>query len=195
MALSDVVEKLVKLPTRTKAVAMVVVCAFFGGIFYFVFYSELIEKLEKLDKDVTRLQGEKATYEDRKQKFQAFRAEVNRLLEEQKELLKVLPDEANLSTFLESIHAQAELAGVQIVTYDQGGAARKDFYAQIPVKMSVSGSYHQLCKFFYYLERDVKRIVKVENLSLVNPTMGPDGIVLKADFVASTFHFIGQRPG
>ena len=54
MALAEVVEKFVKLPNRTKAVAMVVTCAFFGGIFYFVFYSDLIHKSEKLDKNVTR---------------------------------------------------------------------------------------------------------------------------------------------
>lgn len=195
MAFSDVIERIAKVSNRTRGIVVVVICGIIGGAFYFMVYSDQIEESARLDRKVTELQGEKATYEDRKQKYQAFRAEVNKLLEEQKELLKVLPDESNISTFLESIHAQAELSGVQILTYDQRPEIRQDFYAQIPVSLTVSGSYHQLAKFFYYLERDVKRIVKIQGLGLTTPTITPNGVVLKAAFTASTYRFVGQKPG
>ena len=195
MAVSDVIERIAKISNRARIAVVVVVCALIGGVFYFMVYSDQIDESSRLDRKVTELQGEKATYEDRKQKYQAFRAEVNKLLEEQKELLKVLPDEANISTFLESIAAQAALSGVQILTYEPQPEIRQDFYAQIPVRMAVSGSYHQLAKFFYYLERDVKRIVKIEGLSLTAPAPTPTGVQLQASFVASTYRFIGKRPG
>lgn len=195
MALSDVIERIAKVSNRTRAIVVIAICAIIGGAFYFMVYSDQIEESARLDRKVTELQGEKATYEDRKQKYQAFRAEVNKLLEEQKELLKVLPDESNISTFLESIHAQAELSGVRILTYDQRPEVRRDFYAEIPVSLTVSGSYHQLAKFFYYLERDVKRIVKIQGLGLTSPAVTPNGVVLKAAFTASTYRFVGKKPG
>jgi len=193
--LAESIEQFAKTPPKTKLAAAGLLTAFFGAIFYFVFYSDLSDEDTRLERDIVRLEQEKRKYEDRKQRYRAFRAEVNQLLEKQKELLKVLPDDANISSFLESIHAQAELAGVSILTYDPRREVRRNFYAQIPVRMTISGSYHQIQKFFYYMERDVKRIVKIDGLSLSAPKRVAAGMVLKANFSASTFRFIGKRPG
>jgi len=189
--ISAAVEKFTKATTQVKVVALLLITVFLGSVFYFVFYSDLSDEVRRLDQQVVVLQGEKAKYEDRKQRYRAFRAEVNKLLEEQKELLKVLPDEANISTLLQSIHAQAELSGVNILTYDQQGEIRRNFYAQIPVRMTISGSYPQIQRFFYNLQKDVKRIIKIENLLLGYAKGG----ALQAQFVASTFRFVGKRPG
>ena len=194
MSISDQVERFVKTPPKVKVAVIIVFTAVLGGIFYYLFYSDLVDKGTALEAKIKVAKAEKAKYEDRKQRYRAFRAEVNKLLEEQKELLKVLPDQANISTFLQSIHAQAELAGVQILTYDQRPEVPQSFYAQIPVRMTISGSYHQLSKFFYFMEKDVKRIVKIQDLLLSTPVKTANGIVLRAQFVASTFRFVGKRP-
>lgn len=194
MALSDVMERFVRTPTRVKVIALLAISAFIGAIFYFVFYSDLADKAKIMAAQVTQLKAEKAKYLDRKQRYRAFRAEVNKLLDEQKELLKVLPDDANISTFLQSIHAQAAAAGVNILTYDQRPEVRQSFYAQIPVRMTISGSFHQISKFFYYMEKDLKRIVKIQDLLLTSPTQTEQGVVLRAQFVISTFRFVGKRP-
>jgi type IV pilus assembly protein PilO len=173
--------------------AVALVC---GGYYYFV-YGDMLDEQEKLEKDQARLQKEKAEYENRKKEYLAFRNEVNALLEEQKELLKVLPKRDDIEQFIESVQSQIELAGLAKVSSVREAAVPVDMYIKIPVRMSLVGSYHQIDHFFKNVG-DLKRIVNIEDLtlepvSLAAPLDGPNP--LKANFVATTFQFIDKGAG
>lgn len=192
MALAEQMERLSKAPLKHKVLGLVLVSALIGAVFYFVFYSDGADQLASLDRQVSNLETEVASYEQKKQQYMAFRAEVNKLLEEQKELLKVLPTDAEIPTFLQSLHAQAELSGLNILSFDPKGERRKNFYAEIPVSMAISGSFHQINKFFYSVGL-LKRIVNIQNLALGAPTPTEQGVMLKADFEANTFRFLAPQ--
>jgi type IV pilus assembly protein PilO len=170
MALAEQIERFSKAPLKYKALGLVLVSAFIGAVFYFVFYSDGQDQLTRLDREVKGLQEEVASYEEKKKKYMAFRAEVNKLLEEQKELIKVLPTEAEIPTFLQSLHAQ------------------------IPVRMAITGTFHQITKFFHSVGQ-LKRIVNINDLNLGTPAVTEHGVMLRANFVASTFRFIAPQGG
>lgn len=192
MAVSDQLEQFLKAPVKHKALGLLGITVFFGAIFYFMFYSDLSDRLNNLETQVVTLKQEVASYEDKMQKYEAFRAEVNKLLEEQKELVKVLPTKRQIPEFLKQLHGQGELAGLNILTFQPRGERRKNFYAKIPVRMAIVGTYHQISKFFYSVGR-LKRIVNIQNVSLGNGKLIERGVLLKASFVASTFRFLSPK--
>jgi type IV pilus assembly protein PilO len=194
MALAEQIERFSKAPLKHKALGLLLVSAFFGAIFYFVFYSDGADELSKLENKVKLLEMEVASYEEKKQKYMAFRAEVNKLLEEQKELLKVLPTDAEMPTFLQSLHAQGELAGLNILTFQPSAERRQNFYAVIPVHMAIAGTYHQINKFFYAVGQ-LKRIVNIQDVALGGARATEAGVVLRASFLASTFRFLSPKKG
>lgn len=197
MTYSELSERFAKAPNSTKAIALLLITALFGAVFWTVFYSDAADRLDGLQRTIKQLSEEKSDYEDKKQKYMSFRAEVKKLLHQQKELIKVLPTEAEISSFLQSLHAQAELAGLNIVTFDKQPEVRKGFYAKIPVRMVISGRYHQITKFFYSVSK-LKRIVNIQDVLLDTPKTTQEGVVLQAKFVASTFRFVGEpaaKPG
>jgi type IV pilus assembly protein PilO len=189
MTTHELIEKFSKTPTQHKAIGLALVSVFFGVLFYFVFYSDVDEQSKRLDREIRQLQQDKVSYEEKRVKYDRFRAEVNTLLEEQKELIKVLPVDAEIPAFLQSVHAQGELSGLNILTFEPMPEIMKNFYAQIPVKMVISGTYHQINKFFYSVGQ-LKRIVNIQDLTLGNPVPTEHGVYLKAEFVASTFRFV-----
>jgi type IV pilus assembly protein PilO len=193
MNTSELVEKFSKAPTRSKAIGLVVLTGVFGAIFYFMFYSDMDTQADNLERKIKQLRQEKASYEEKQQKYNSFRAEVNKLLEEQKELIKVLPTDAEIPAFLQALHAQGELSGLNILTFEQQQEQRLNFYAKIPVKMSISGTYHQINKFFYAVGQ-LKRIVNVQDVSFETPTATEQGVLLKATFTASTYRFLESAP-
>ncbi|MCB9555677.1 MAG: type 4a pilus biogenesis protein PilO [Deltaproteobacteria bacterium] len=195
MALSDTIERYSRLPQSTRVAVIVAITAAIAAAFYFLLYADISDEAAALKRNVATAEADKAKYEARKQNYDAVRADVNRRLQEEKEVLKVLPADANIFTFLQSIHAQAALAGVNILTYDPQRERQQKFYAEIPVQMTISGTYHQISKFFYYMqsEKDVKRIVKIEDLLLGQGKAAPEGVVLRAQFVASTFRYVSQK--
>jgi type IV pilus assembly protein PilO len=189
MTTSDLIERLGRASNRQKLAGVALITVIFGAVFYFVFYSEAAETAGRLDRKIATAQADKLSYEEKRRRYNSFRAEVNKLLEEQKELLKVLPTDAEIPTFLQSIHAQGELSGLNILTFEQKPEQPQQFYATIPVKMEINGSYFQINKFFYSIGQ-LKRIVNIRDVKLTAATPTEAGVMLKAEFVASTFRFI-----
>ena len=171
------------------------VVALTGGYWYF-FYSDMQDEQAQLEKDKARLEKEKHEYEKRKQEYLAFRNEVNALLEEQKELLRVLPKADDIEQFIENVQAQIELSGLSTVESVRGPAQPVEMYVKIPIKMSLTGTYHQINRFFKQVG-ELKRIVNIEDLSLdpVSLAVAPDQQnQLKANFTATTFMFTDKAP-
>ena len=167
-----------------------VVALLAGGYWYF-FYSDMQDEQAQLEKDRTRLEAEKKDYEKRKAEYLAFRNEVNSLLEAQKELLRVLPKSDDIEQFIENVQAQIELSGLTKVESTREAQQPVEMYVKIPIKMSLTGTYHQINHFFIQVG-DLKRNVNIEDLSLdpVQLGVGPDQPnLLKANFTATTFMF------
>lgn len=194
MNFGELIEKFANVPPAQRVVLVGTMCGLLGAAFYFMFYADLAEKETKLNYKIATLNDEKQKYEDKKRRYMSFRAEVNKLLEEHKELVKVLPNDAEVPAFLQSIHGQAELADLNILTFDLRPEIQQGFYAKIPVYMAVTGSYHRINKFFYQVGR-MKRIVNIEDVSFSAPTKGEKGIELRAIFTTSTFRFIESKKG
>ncbi|MDB4968266.1 MAG: pilO [Myxococcales bacterium] len=173
-----------------------VIAVLTGGYYYF-FYSDMLDEQAQLEKDRDRLEKEKKDYEKRKQEYLAFRNEVNALLEEQKELLRVLPKRDDIEQFIENVQAQIELSGLSKVASIREAAQPVEMYVKIPIRMSLTGTYHQINHFFKQVG-DLKRIVNIEDLSLdpvalQTPIDQPNQ--LKANFVATTFMFTDKGSG
>jgi type IV pilus assembly protein PilO len=72
-----------------------------------------------------------------------------------------------------------------------------EMYVKIPVRMSLTGTYHQINHFFKQVG-ELRRIVNIEDLALdpVSLAIGVDQAnQLKANFVATTFMFIDKGIG
>jgi type IV pilus assembly protein PilO len=193
----NLIEKLNKTPTKQKVAILVFISAFFGAIFYFMFYSDLITASDNLDRKMKERRDERASYAEKQRQYASFRQEVMKLLEEQKELVKVLPTDSEIPTFLQAVHAQGELSGLNILTFEQLPEQQRNFYAVIPVRMAISGTYHQVLKFFHAVGQ-LKRIVNISNVSLTAGAATEQGVVLSASFLASTFRFLAPpepQPG
>ena len=182
-------DKLAAVPLIAKIGGIVGVVVLMGGGYWYLFYSDLIQEREQFQAETERLSKEKKDYEKRKAEYLAFRNEVSQLLEEQKELLRVLPKRDDIEQFIESVQSQIELSGLQKVTSVREGATPVEMYIKIPVKMQLSGTFHQINRFFKNVG-DLKRIVNIEDLELV-PTdeKSSAGTVVRANFIATTFQF------
>ena len=195
MALADNIEQFSKLPIQHKALAFGFVAVGLGVIFYFVFYSDLVDQENALIRKIGTLETEKSAFEQKKAEYLSLRNKVAKLEEGQRDLLKVLPTASEIHSLLQTIHAQAELAGLNILNFEQQPEMRERYYARIPVKLNISGTFHQVLRFFYNVGK-LKRIVNIQNVSFsfqVNNQLNTKGIKLHANFLASTFRFLAKE--
>ena len=198
--MDELLRKLRKMTPAKKVGLTVAVVSLMALIDYQFFYSDAATRIGSAQAHEAELQDEMAGYQRRRGEYLGFRAELEDLEKEQRELLKALPKRAEIPSFLASVQEQAELVGLEVLTVDIGQEAPQDQYLRIPVKMEVRGSYHQIARFFRNVS-ELQRIVDVENLSIVpdkDKATGGDGQgaappKLRAKFVAATFR-LDDRP-
>ena len=194
--MQEMFDKLAAYPLIAKVGTLVGVVALLTGGYWYFFYSDLTDEEVQIVRRKDELTAEKKDYEKRKSQYLAFRNEVAQLLEEQKELLQVLPKNDDMEQFIESVQAQVEMAGLTKVSSQREAPISMDLYVKIPIRMSAVGSYHQINQFFKSVG-DLKRIVNIEDLQLTSAgdSKDPNKTPLKATFVATTFQYLDKPAG
>lgn len=196
-------DKLAAAPLGQKLGGLAAVILLIVGGYYYFYLSDMQDELASLQTKTAQLKEERKGYEERERQYNQYRNEVNDLLEQQKELMRVLPKRDDIEQFIESVQAQIELSGLSKVTSVRENAVPMDMYTKIPIKMTLTGSYHQINHFFKNVG-DLKRIVNIEDLALTMaaantaaavPVAASAPRLLTANFVASTFQFNEKKGG
>jgi type IV pilus assembly protein PilO len=116
--------------------------------------------------------------------LEAQQQQVNRYVER---LEKQLPSKAEMAALLSDINQAGLGRGLQFELFKPGQVVVKDYYAELPIDIKVTGTYHDLGEFAADMAR-MPRIVTLNNLAL---TTGKDG-VLSLDAIAKTFRYLDQ---
>lgn len=100
-------------------------------------------------------------------------------------LEKQLPSKAEMDALLSDINQAGIGRGLQFELFKPGQVVAKDYYAELPIDIKVSGNYHDVGAFSSDIA-NLPRIVTLNNMSLV---AGKDGI-LTLDAIAKTFRYL-----
>ncbi|WEF32537.1 type 4a pilus biogenesis protein PilO [Pseudoduganella chitinolytica] len=102
-------------------------------------------------------------------------------------LEKQLPSKAEMAALLSDINQAGLGRGLQFELFKPGQVVVKDYYAELPIDIKVSGNYHDIGAFAGDMA-NLPRIVTLNNMAL---TTGRDG-TLTLDAVAKTFRYLDQ---
>jgi type IV pilus assembly protein PilO len=111
------------------------------------------------------------------------------------EALTELPENKDVEELLAQLNDIGKKSGLEISRVEPGGetVGGGDFFARIPIRMAVSGNYHEIAMFLQEVA-NMRRIVNVNNIKLDAPTMRNEKVVLQSSFMATTFRFVEQAP-
>lgn len=172
------------LPKLALWIAVVVVCAIIGWLLVWK------EQLDQLD----QLRQQEATLKDqyRLKIQQAINLEELRRQKEQVNqsvltLEKQLPSKAEMDALLSDINQAGIGRGLQFELFRPGQVVLKDYYAELPITVRVSGRYHDLGAFTSDIA-NLPRIVTLNNLNI--QTMKTSQLSL--DAVAKTFRYLDE---
>ena len=102
-------------------------------------------------------------------------------------LLKQLPNKAEMESLLIDINQAGLGRGLQFDLFKPGNESIKDFYAELPIQLRLTGSYHDLGAFTGDIAK-LSRIVTLSDITLENTAGG----VLKMDTTATTFRYLDE---
>jgi type IV pilus assembly protein PilO len=172
-----------------------IVSALVGAGYYLVFYGELATKIERAESQEHQLQRELADARQNEQLYQRDLAELTDRQQRQNQLAKVLPSTTEYPAFLSSIQTVANVSGIALTSWAPEPERAEQFYARVPMNLSLEGKFHQIAKFFYGVGQ-LDRIINMEDISITTPHLVDKDIVVKVTALATAFRALNatDRP-
>jgi type IV pilus assembly protein PilO len=104
------------------------------------------------------------------------------------QLEKQLPGKAEMDALLSDINQAGLGRGLQFELFKPGQVAVKDYYAELPITIKVSGRYHDMGAFAGDIA-NLSRIVTLHNLVITGATKDSSG-ALSMDATARTYRYL-----
>ncbi|NVJ06980.1 type 4a pilus biogenesis protein PilO [Myxococcus sp. AM001] len=187
-------DQFVKAPPAIKfgGLAAVVVALTVANFFMFIQPTEEAIKAQVAQR--RKLDMELADKSEIAQNLNERRREMDVLEQKLSEALTELPEQRDIEELLAQINDIGKKSGLQIssVTPDKESVGGGEFFARIPIKMTVSGNYHEIAIFLQEMA-NMRRIVNVNNIKLDSATLKNEKVVLQSSFLATTFRFVEQK--
>ena len=149
------------------------------------------EEMERQEARLTELQSKIVEGRAARQQLPQFREQVRTLELELDKLLRILPARRNTPELLRRIRALAEQGDFGFQQFTPGAFVDREFYSEWPIRIELTGGYHQLAMFFDSISR-LSRIINVENLSIDARPRGRETIA--TSFTAKTFIYKEPEP-
>jgi len=178
-------------PTAVKVSIIVVACLIAIGVGIFFDTMAQLEKLEAAEAKESTL---RITF-DKKQSKAANLEAYTQQLEDMKTsfgaLVRQLPNKTEIESLLTDISQTGIASGLEIDYFKPEGLSPKEFYAEFPIKLRVTGRYHQFGKFVSGVAA-LPRIVTMRNISITKASE-KSGVLLEMEVTAVTYQYLDEQ--
>jgi type IV pilus assembly protein PilO len=179
------------LPFRIAAIALVFVAIASFGIYMFVIKTEF-PLLEQARNEELDLRQTFETKQRRAANFDAYRVQLAEIERSFGAMLRQLPGKTEIPSLLVDISQTALGAGLDENLFQRGVEMQQDFYAEQPIKIRYTGSYHELGNFVSGVAA-LPRIVTLHDIN-IKPSSNGDIDVLTLDATAKTYRYLDEEP-
>jgi len=185
-------EKLGKIPraARYGGVAGILVAVVLG--YFFLFYQDAHNTLVQYQNREQELQRRLTNIRAVANNVGKFEQEVAALERELEVALKQLPNRKQFEDLLQDITTAGKKVGVTIKSIQREAEVEHDFYAEVPFKLELEGSYHNIAMFFERVAK-LPRIVNVGAMAVQAAGDRSGEKVLKVEGTATTFRFLSTE--
>jgi len=182
-----------KVPPRQKVLLAVLFCVLIVSGYYYLYYREAAQKVAGMETELAGLQSKIREQQAIAGNLRSFKEEVQRLEAQLSLLLEQLPNSAEIPSLLKSISDLGRESGLEFLRFAPSGEVKKEFYAEIPVSISVNGDYNSFALFSDKVAH-YPRIVNLSNIVFSSPKpAGDNSVLVTVNCTATTYRFLDQQ--
>jgi type IV pilus assembly protein PilO len=160
------------------------------GIGYYL-HSKNAESLDALRLEVEETQQSVQKHQAIATRLDELKTRLAALDEMLKVAITLLPETREIPELLTQISQLGLNAGLEFRLFKPEPEKQADFYAEVPVSLTMLGPFHDLARFFDHLSR-LSRIVNVTDIK-ISLAKGGDGQALTTNCLLTTFRFLEPR--
>ena len=115
-----------------------------------VYFTIVKDKYPLLTRAEAEEESLRITFENKQRKaanYDAYRAQLDQIQESFGTMLRQLPGETEIPSLIVDVSQTGLAAGLQEKLFEPQAEVPKDFYAEKPIKIQLSGGYHEIANF------------------------------------------------
>lgn len=174
-------------PALPKALLYIAVAVAVAALLWFVMLKDYEEELETERATEVTLRADYSKKMIKAVSLEGLKKQREQVQQYVTQLEKQLPSKAEMAALLSDINQAGLGRSLQFEVFRPGAMVAKEYYAELPITLKVTGRYHDIGAF----ASDVaflSRIVTLNNLSIA--PSGKDTDVLTMDATARTFRYL-----
>jgi type IV pilus assembly protein PilO len=195
MATPAILEKVQKIPTKTRATVFFGIIGAAVVLFIWLVHIPKTNEIKKLVADNLSLQAKIRENDAKIRQLDVLRAEVKSLQERLRILTEQLPPESEVSGLLRQVQGLVNKSGLSLKLWrpDKRKSHPSGLYEEIPIALKLTGGYHNVALFFDNVSR-LTRIVNMLNVKMDQPKVAGNGLMeVNIDVTAMTFAAIEKK--
>ncbi len=189
--MDELINRIAKAPPLQKFGGLALAVILLTVLNFFLLIQPVEDEIAQLDSRQTVLNQQLAEKQEIAQNLTERRREMDVLEQKLAEALTELPEKKEVDELLAQLNDIGKKSGLEIAKVEPGGESPATFFARIPIKMMVTGNYHEIAMFLQEVA-NMRRIVNVNNIKLSNGVVKNEKVVLSSEFLATTFRFLDK---
>jgi type IV pilus assembly protein PilO len=176
-------------PAWIKGIVVVLLCGILIAAGYYYHVKDLYGDLQRVEKEELSLRQQFEKKQAKAVNLEAYRAQLKEIEESFGAMLRQLPDKTEVAALLVDVSQTGLAAGLEFELFQPMPEVKKDFYAELPIKIRVVGTYHEFGEFVSGLAA-LPRIVTVHDVR-IHRRKGSDKLVMEA--TAKTYRYLEEE--
>lgn len=189
--MNQLLENILERPKAQKLAILVVSIILIVALYYSFLFVSRSDQMANLADSVEIARNEKTVKGQKAANLPRLQKDLLQLEAELKKAVAQLPDKKEIADLLSNISAKALQSGLDVLLFRPRAETYQEFYAEIPVDITVKGNFHNTVSFFDEVGR-LHRLINIDNIGFKNPTVSGDSVVLETTSIATAFRFLDE---
>ncbi|PHS24062.1 MAG: pilus assembly protein PilO [Methylophaga sp.] len=177
-------------PLPIKVISILILCALVWGATYWFVIKEKQEALVVLEQKESQLKSTFETKQVKASNLEAYKEQMKEIKTSFASMLQQLPRKNEVADLLIDISRTGLINGLEFQLFKPGGERPVDFYAELPISMMVTGTYHQLGEFASGIAA-LPRIVTLHDFSMKPLQSGEEQMTMTV--TAKTYRYFDEE--
>jgi type IV pilus assembly protein PilO len=179
------------LPYRLGAIALIFIVAV-SAMSYFMAWKPKKPELDNARAQELTLLKTLETKAKKAANLDAYKAQLAEMEQSFGAMLRKLPNKTEVPNLLTDISQQGAGAGLDQKLFQPAPQINKDFYAELPIKMKLTGSFHAIGAFVSGIAA-LPRIVTLHDVQIAPAGKDTGSDQLQLDVTAKTYRYLDEE--
>ena len=189
--MNQLLDNILDRPKLQKIAILAVTIILISALYYSFVYSPKSDEVAKLADSVEIARNEKNAKQLKAANLPRLQRDLKMLDMQLAKAVAELPNQKQIAALLTHISAQAQQAGLNVLLFRPRAETFQEFYAEVPVDITVKGNFHNTVSFFDAVGR-LDRLINIDNIGFRNPTIAGDNVIMETTSVATAFRFLNE---